>query len=496
MSRREFPKIGEKDCIGLRRGIIIQSMDNGVLPRILKEYLLPIVVPGLAVVVLFVGLMFLPFGGFDSGASISQVIVNLIDTALVIALISIFAFSLRYFRARGFYFLLLLMVQLWYLQQGDANADGIFWTQIFVPFSFLLFLLMSERGLFSPRTRLLLIIIAVPVLLRFLFEQYLNLPLTDIVRGTAPFAGSMVGSRRFLSFWSISLYAAAGVVALIRYVFRPSRDLSAVLWIIGLSLAMVFIASAEEYPSVVQAGLGSNDLTPEYMFMAGEGVEPGLHAMLGLVIFAAALIEVVTLFDVSYRMAYQDQLTGLPGRRAFDEAMKNLGKKYAIAMVDIDHFKGFNDSYGHDVGDQVLKLVGHVLKNNSKPGIAYRYGGEEFVLLYPGAENREVKDAAESVRKKIGSYPFALRKFLRPPFLSADKSQKSAGGKKSAKSRKSAGGSRMKKKDVPKTIRITVSMGLADHRQSELTPEEVMKKADDALYAAKENGRDRLEISK
>jgi diguanylate cyclase (GGDEF)-like protein len=107
-----------------------------------------------------------------------------------------------------------------------------------------------------------------------------------------------------------------------------------------------------------------------------------------------------------------------------------------------------------------------------------------------------VKDAAESVRKKIGPYPFALRKFLRPPFLSADKSQKSAGGNKSAKSRKSAGGSRMKKKDVPKTIRITVSMGLADHRQSELTPEEVMKKADDALYAAKENGRDRLEISK
>jgi GGDEF domain-containing protein len=470
-------------------------MENGRVARILNDYLMPFVLPGLAVAAFFVILMFLPFGGFDSGRAVSQIIVNLIDAALVISAISIFAFSLRYFRARGFYFLLLLMIQLWYLQQGDANPDGIFWAQIFVPLSFVLFLVMSERGVFSPRTRLLLIIIALPVLFRFLLEKYLGLPITETLRG-GPFADALPGIGEYFSFWSLVLYAAALLIALIRYLVHPGRDLSAVIWMIGLSVAMVFIAGADEYPSVIQAGLGSNDLTPEYMFMAGEGVEPGLHAMLGLVVFAGAIIEVVTLFDVSYRMAYQDQLTGIPGRRAYDEALKNLSKKYAVAMIDIDHFKNFNDSYGHDVGDQVLKLVGQLLKNGSRPGTAYRYGGEEFVILYPGAEAREVKDAAEAVRKKIGAYPFALRKFLRPLYApESAAAKKGAKGKASGKSGGKGTGAK-KRKELPKTLKITVSMGLADHRDQDLSPEDVMKKADEALYRSKENGRDRLEVSR
>ena len=56
-------------------------------------------------------------------------------------------------------------------------------------------------------------------------------------------------------------------------------------------------------------------------------------------------------------MAYVDELTGLPGRRSLDQTLINLGKKYSIAMIDIDHFKKFNDTYGHDTGDQVLKII-------------------------------------------------------------------------------------------------------------------------------------------
>ncbi len=461
--------------------------------RIVKDYLLPVILPGLAVTAFFAAVLLIPFGGFDSGAQLSQVIVNLVDTAVVISLVFILAFSMRYFRARGFYFLLLLIIQMWYLQQGPAGREGAFWTLIFVPFSFTAFLIVSERGLFSPRTRLLLIIIGLPVLFRFLLEQYGGLRLTELAM-IHPFREAIAAWNPALSLWSLMFYGAAAVIALLRYIIRPSRDLSAVLWLIAISFVMVFVASASEYPSVVSEGLGVNDLTPDYMFMAPPGVEPALHAFLGLLVFAAAIIEVVTLFDLSYRMAYQDQLTGLPGRRAYDDAIRNLGRKYAIAMVDIDHFKSFNDNYGHDVGDQVLKLVGQVLKNHAKPGTAYRYGGEEFVILYGGAANADVKESAESVRRRISEYPFALRKFLRPPYPPG------SGGKPAKKTPKKskAGGSRGKsrRKEVPKTINVTVSMGLADHRNTDLSPEEVMKKADQALYAAKEQGRNRLVISR
>jgi len=63
------------------------------------------------------------------------------------------------------------------------------------------------------------------------------------------------------------------------------------------------------------------------------------------------------LVATSYRMAYHDDLTGLPGRRAMNEVLLQLGSRYAMAMVDVDHFKRFNDTYGHDVGDQVLRMV-------------------------------------------------------------------------------------------------------------------------------------------
>lgn len=471
-------------------------MDDSRYVRAFRDYFIPLLVPGAAVVAFFFVLFFIPFGGFQAGAQISQVILNLIDTALVIGIVFIFSFSLRYFRARGFYFLVLLMIQMLYLQQMDTNPDGAYWTLIFVPCSFLIFLLISERGLFSPRTRLLLIIIGLPVLLRFVLEQYGRLNLTAALR-SLPFPVAELSHIPALSPWSLMLYVAALAIALLRFIIRPDRDLAAVLWLELLSLGMVFITALGKYPSVVRQGLGGNQLTPEYMFLAGAGIEPGMHALLGLFVLAATLIEVITLFDISYRMAYLDQLTGLPGRRAYDQAIRNLGKRYCIAMVDIDHFKSFNDSYGHDVGDQVLKLVGQILKNNSKPGTAYRYGGEEFVVVYPGSAYRDVAEAAERLRRKIGAYPFALRKFLRPPFPPEKAGpQKSASQGKTGRGTSDAKASRKNtaQKKLPKTLTITVSMGLADHANTDLHPEEVMKNADTALYKAKEGGRNRLEI--
>lgn len=82
----------------------------------------------------------------------------------------------------------------------------------------------------------------------------------------------------------------------------------------------------------------------------------------------------------AYQMAFRDELTGLPGRRALNERMQRLGRNYVIAMTDVDHFKKFNDTHGHDVGDQVLRLVASRLSKVTGGGRAHRYGGEEFAL--------------------------------------------------------------------------------------------------------------------
>ena len=85
-----------------------------------------------------------------------------------------------------------------------------------------------------------------------------------------------------------------------------------------------------------------------------------------------------------YHKAYLDELTNLPTRRALKEEMLKLGNRYTIAMLDIDHFKKFNDTYGHTVGDQVLKFTAALMKSTGGGGKAFRYGGEEFVIIFPG----------------------------------------------------------------------------------------------------------------
>lgn len=102
----------------------------------------------------------------------------------------------------------------------------------------------------------------------------------------------------------------------------------------------------------------------------------------------AALIAIAALVHDAYRMAYIDTLTSIPSRRALEERFLRLGSNYIIAMVDIDFFKKFNDTFGHDIGDDVLKLVAKELSHVKNGGKAYRYGGEEFTILFSGKKKR------------------------------------------------------------------------------------------------------------
>ncbi|MGK0150351.1 diguanylate cyclase [Pseudomonas putida] len=172
----------------------------------------------------------------------------------------------------------------------------------------------------------------------------------------------------------------------------------------------------------------------------------------------------------AYQMAFRDELTGLPGRRALNERMQRLGRNYVIAMTDVDHFKKFNDTHGHDVGDQVLRLVASRLSKVTGGGRAYRYGGEEFALVFAGKTAEECVPHVEAVREMIANYVMHLRdQHSRPQDDTAGR-QRRAG---------SSGG----------TVSVTISIGVAERQADHRDPEAVLKSADQALYSAKGAGR-------
>jgi len=172
----------------------------------------------------------------------------------------------------------------------------------------------------------------------------------------------------------------------------------------------------------------------------------------------------------AYQMAFRDELTGLPGRRALNERMQRLGRNYVIAMTDVDHFKKFNDTHGHDVGDQVLRLVASRLSKVTGGGRAYRYGGEEFALVFAGKTAEECVPHVEAVREVIANYVMHLRDQSSRPQDDTSGRQRRAGN---------SGG----------TVSVTISIGVAERQVDHRNPEAVLKSADQALYSAKGAGR-------
>ncbi|MFT0630702.1 GGDEF domain-containing protein [Pseudomonas sihuiensis] len=191
-----------------------------------------------------------------------------------------------------------------------------------------------------------------------------------------------------------------------------------------------------------------------------------LQVMISMVM----LMLVAAVAHEAYQMAFRDELTGLPGRRALNERLQRLGRDYVIAMVDVDHFKKFNDTHGHDVGDQVLRLVAGQLRKVGGGGKAYRYGGEEFTLLFPGKSVEQSLPHIEAVRMAIEQYRMQLRDPQNRPRDDREGKQRRAG-------------------KAASEVSVTVSMGVAERQAEQRTPQEVIKEADKALYSAKAAGR-------
>ncbi len=193
---------------------------------------------------------------------------------------------------------------------------------------------------------------------------------------------------------------------------------------------------------------------------------PALFTLLALALLLLAILQ------EAHRLAFRDGLTGLPNRRAMDTLLASLGGRYTIAMMDVDRFKAFNDTHGHDVGDQVLRRVARSVGRVGQRGRPFRYGGEEFSVVFPGQEVEAVVPALEAVREEIAATPFRIRSRHRP----ADDRR----------------GSRRRGQGAEQAVPITISIGVAGTGEEATSPEEVVQAADQALYRAKRAGRNRL----
>lgn len=176
--------------------------------------------------------------------------------------------------------------------------------------------------------------------------------------------------------------------------------------------------------------------------------------------------QVSNKLEAMTKSAHLDQLTGVPNRRAFDEKLEAMIGGAAtqrgdlgLIMIDIDHFKKFNDTYGHLTGDEVLKLVGKCLEDFSDDSrFAARYGGEEFAIIVADATARSLRQLAEEVRQGI---------------------------------------SRLRVKHEDEELNLTASLGAAhvSFAEEKVEPKEIISRADSCLYDAKRDGRNRVEIT-
>ncbi|MEM6383705.1 MAG: GGDEF domain-containing protein [Pseudomonadota bacterium] len=176
--------------------------------------------------------------------------------------------------------------------------------------------------------------------------------------------------------------------------------------------------------------------------------------------------EIATLKEALESVRYEamtDQLTGIGNRKRFDRAIEEAitnfaatGEAFGLMVADIDHFKKFNDTHGHQTGDQVLRLVASTLKALVETrGIACRYGGEEFTVILPGASLAETSALAEEIRKAVM-------------------------------------GKELVKRSTGETLgRVTISIGVAESRANDTIPA-IIERADECLYAAKNAGRNRV----
>lgn len=283
-----------------------------------------------------------------------------------------------------------------------------------------------------------------------------------------------------------ALMAQAGAVALLFASYRPAPGLADAVMDplariavpgFGTTMDAVLVAYGAALLTIGGLALVTGSIPMRGLFwaiIAALGVEMGLAGGAAYILAAGGMVLVVTTLENAHALAYRDALTGLPSRRALDELLDRTARGFAVAMVDVDHFKKFNDRHGHDVGDQVLRMVATQLKETGGGARAFRYGGEEFALVFRGQTLEEARPHLDAVRAAIEEADFGIR--------SADRPKK--------KPRKVVKGKKVKR------LSVTVSIGVAQRSDGSRPATEVLEAADAALYRAKNAGRNRVAATK
>lgn len=328
------------------------------------------------------------------------------------------------------------------LQAGlaDFRARTVFVALcVFAPFNFSALSLLGERGTFNLHGVQRLGVIA----LEALFTAWVV------------FAGKTETTEwAYSPLYETTLFAASPIPQLGLAAIALSFMVCSVAWYVKRAPIDLGFAGA-----VIAFGIAMNGIPVPQMF--------------AVYVTAGALILTIAMLHDIFFMAFRDELTGLPSRRELNERMMALGRRYAIAMIDVDRFKNFNDTHGHALGDQILKMVARKLAEVGGGGKAYRYGGEEFTVIFPGKDLDAALPHLEALRKQVADYRLALRTAGRPEKAQSDKRQR--GAFRAAKS-----------------VSVTISIGVAQRNDKLATPEAVIKAADKALYLAKHGGRNQV----
>ena len=363
--------------------------------------------------------------------------------------------SWRFHSSRSFLSLLLILIVQQAIGFSIGTPRSLVAAQVMlvlVPINLILIAIMHERGFTLE---------SITTVTLFFFVQTLT-------------AAVLLGSSAARPSALIRTHDASSPIALPQYVWF-------ILGATALFLAVRFLLTRKPADSALLWSLCAVVLAVRYQEFARTAT---------LYWAAAAGVLGLSIVENSYLLAYHDELTALPSRRAFNDALLRLKHPYSIAVVDIDHFKRFNDTHGHDTGDQVLCLVAANLARVTGGGQAYRCGGEEFTILFSGKTTADVIHHLEQLRQKIEESEFHLRggNDRRQSPRGPDR----RGGRRQP--RKADMIRQLAKEDSSTVLSVTVSIGVANSgERSEAGT--VLKAADKALYRAKENGRNRVETS-
>jgi diguanylate cyclase (GGDEF)-like protein len=356
-----------------------------------------------------------------------------------------------YFKRSRLFFALLVVILAertltWFAPKflSAPTSHGVFEAiALLLPINLVALTFVRDRGIISPAGRQRVIFLAVQI---FAIVIFVTLP--KQVHAAAVLDHAFV-DKHFVEWSSISqpaliaffIAAVAMIITLIRR-YQPVE--SSLFW----ALVAAFVA--------LQMGK-STHLATIYFSTGG-------------------LILIIAVLETSHAMAYRDELTQLPSRRSLNETLLKLGDNYSIGMLDVDNFKKFNDTYGHDAGDQALRMVASKLATIAGGGKPFRYGGEEFTVVFPDKSVGEAYTYLDTMRKMIEQSVFTVRgKDRRRPPKNAKAPQN--GNRKGAM------------RDVE--VNVTVSIGVASRDEVQTTPDLVIRSADKALYRAKSKGRNR-----